>query len=68
MKANSMTKSRIPGNTVTPFFEHDLSPCQYDEDLTRCIAEAAYFKAEARGFEPGHEVEDWLGAEKELLQ
>ncbi|MGH8337667.1 MAG: DUF2934 domain-containing protein [Gammaproteobacteria bacterium] len=30
------------------------------------IAEAAYFRAERRGFEPGHEVEDWLGAEAEL--
>ena len=30
------------------------------------IAVAAYFKAEKRGFEPGHEVEDWLEAEAEL--
>lgn len=30
------------------------------------IAEAAYFRAERRGFEPGHELEDWLGAEGEL--
>lgn len=30
------------------------------------IAEAAYFRAERRGFEPGHELEDWLGAESEL--
>lgn len=31
------------------------------------IAVAAYYRALARGFEPGHEVEDWLGAEAELL-
>lgn len=30
------------------------------------IAQAAYFRAERRGFEPGHELEDWLGAEAEL--
>lgn len=30
------------------------------------IAEAAYFRAERRGFEAGHELEDWLGAEAEL--
>lgn len=30
------------------------------------IAEAAYFRAKRRGFEPGHEIEDWLGAEAEL--
>ena len=26
------------------------------------IAEAAYFRAQKRGFAPGHEVEDWLAA------
>ncbi len=30
------------------------------------IALAAYFKAEARGFYPGHELDDWLEAEHEL--
>lgn len=29
------------------------------------IAITAYLKAEARGFEPGHELEDWLAAEAE---
>jgi hypothetical protein len=30
------------------------------------IAEAAYFMAEHRGFEPGHEIEDWLCAESQI--
>jgi len=30
----------------------------------RLVAEAAYCLAERRGFEPGHELEDWLAAEK----
>lgn len=30
------------------------------------IAEAAYFRAQRRGFEPGHELEDWLQAEAAL--
>jgi hypothetical protein len=30
------------------------------------IAEAAYLRAERRGFEHGHEVEDWLSAEAEV--
>jgi hypothetical protein len=30
------------------------------------IAEAAYFRAQRRGFEPGHEEEDWLAAEAEV--
>ena len=31
------------------------------------IAEAAYYRAERRGFEPGRETEDWLAAEAEVL-
>jgi len=30
------------------------------------IAEAAFFRAEKRGFAPGHETEDWLAAEAEV--
>ncbi len=30
------------------------------------VAEAAYFKAEKRGFDPGHEMADWLEAERDL--
>lgn len=30
------------------------------------IAEAAYLRAERRGFAPGHETEDWLAAEVEV--
>lgn len=30
------------------------------------IAEAAYFRAERRGFEPGNEMADWLEAEADV--
>jgi len=30
------------------------------------IAETAYFKAKARGFEPGGEIQDWIEAETEV--
>jgi hypothetical protein len=30
------------------------------------IAEAAYLRAERRGFIPGHETDDWLAAEIEV--
>lgn len=36
------------------------------EDRQRLIAEAAYFRAERRGFAPGRELEDWLDAEIEV--
>jgi hypothetical protein len=32
----------------------------------RMIAEAAYFRAEARGFQAGDSVRDWLEAEAEV--
>jgi len=35
-------------------------------DKSCLIAERAYYKAEARGFEFGHELEDWLAAEAEV--
>jgi len=38
-----------------------------EEELTR-IAVAAYYKAEARGYEPGYEMQDWLEAEAEILR
>jgi hypothetical protein len=38
-----------------------------DADRRRAlIAEAAYMRAEGRGFAAGHEVEDWLAAEAEI--
>lgn len=36
------------------------------EQRAALIAEAAYFRAEKRGFAPGHESEDWLAAESEV--
>lgn len=32
------------------------------------IAERAFYKAEQREFEPGHELNDWFEAEREFLQ
>lgn len=37
-------------------------------ELEAHIAVSAYYKAEARGFAPGHELDDWLAAEKETNQ
>jgi hypothetical protein len=36
------------------------------EERYRLIAEAAYFRAEARGFQGGDPVADWLEAEAEI--
>jgi hypothetical protein len=37
-----------------------------DEERNRMIAEAAYFRAQARGFAGGDPVDDWLAAEAEI--
>jgi hypothetical protein len=36
------------------------------EEFHEMIAEHAYLKAEKRGFEPSHEMDDWLEAEMEI--
>lgn len=35
-------------------------------DIYEHIAALAYFKAQERGFCPGHEMDDWLEAEQEI--
>jgi hypothetical protein len=54
-------KTKISPDTSLPI----EATCQGDREAR--IAELAYFKAESRGFEPGHELEDWLEAEGEFL-
>ncbi len=43
--------------------DHVLPP----EELSGMIAEAAYYRAERRGFHEGYEIEDWLAAEAEIM-
>ncbi|HET7893416.1 MAG TPA: DUF2934 domain-containing protein [Candidatus Sulfotelmatobacter sp.] len=42
----------------------NLVPINVEEEIRRL----AYLLAERRGFEPGHEAEDWLTAEREVRQ
>src|SRR5205814_8031443 len=37
-----------------------------DDAMRQRIAEAAYYRAEKRGFQPGCEIEDWVKAEAEI--
>lgn len=37
-----------------------------DDELLGMIATAAYYIAEQRNFAPGHELEDWLAAERQI--
>ena len=42
----------------------NVVPINLEEEIRRL----AYLMSERRGFEPGHETEDWLAAENEVLQ
>ena len=43
-----------------------FTPYVEPERRAEMIALAAYYRAESRGFAPGHETEDWLAAEAEV--
>jgi hypothetical protein len=38
------------------------------KELYEMIAEAAYYRAQKRGFTPGLEADDWVQAETEVLE
>jgi len=43
------------------------TPINLPDCYTR-IAELAFYKAESRDFEPGHEFDDWIEAEREFKE
>lgn len=55
---------KAQNKTETSGTENVIKLPEYDAK----ISEIAYFKAQSRNFEPGHEFDDWLEAEREFLQ
>lgn len=51
-----------PIGHTAPVSDHTLEP----EARHELIAQAAYFRAQHRGFEPGYELKDWQAAESEV--
>jgi hypothetical protein len=49
------SKSRVEGRA-------NLLPINVEDEVRRL----AYLLSERRGFEPGHEAEDWINAEREV--
>jgi hypothetical protein len=37
------------------------------DEFRKMVAVNAYYRAKKRGFEPGHEMDDWLEAEQEII-
>jgi hypothetical protein len=62
------TRKRAPRKTPIALAVESAVPAPFTgpEQRAALIAEAAYFRAEKRGFAPGHEAEDWLAAEAEV--
>lgn len=52
----SREKKVLPARVTDPARRHAI------------IAEAAYYRAERRGFAPGQELDDWLQAEAEVAR
>jgi len=77
LSGQSVSENRIEADTLLPVtaaatVSQDPSPFsrQHAGDTASVrherIAKAAYRRAESRGFAPGHEIEDWLAAEREV--
>lgn len=62
MKTATLKKTRKP-EIVRSESRSNLIPINVEEEVRRL----AYLLSERRGFEPGHETEDWLSAEREIL-
>lgn len=61
-KASRATaKSRVPLAAAN-------AAARTPQDIRRQIEEAAYYRAEQRGFAPGFELEDWIAAESEVMK
>lgn len=54
-------------NLIKFGFTLHTPPAAQPINLDAMIAEAAYYKAEKRGFSPGGDIRDWLEAKREIL-
>jgi hypothetical protein len=56
------TPVETPSSDPSPFSRPASAPTREQIEV------AAYYRAAARGFAPGQELEDWLAAERELAE
>jgi len=59
-------KAKRTGATALSAANKDEIASQAALGRINCIATMAYYMAQARGFRPGKDVEDWLAAEAEF--
>jgi hypothetical protein len=62
-----VAKPGVSGSSTQPQTS-TKAPADFDPSSSReaLIATAAYYRAQRRGFQPGHELLDWLAAEREI--
>lgn len=68
MKVHEMSALALSKANFRKLLEDDAMHNEWLETNREKISVVAYTKAEARSFEPGHELEDWLEAEEEVAQ
>ena len=64
----ALRKQRIPTAAKRQLIPDvpPVAPPNSAEQRLAMVSEAAYYRAEKRNFESGHELEDWLAAEHEI--
>ena len=67
-KERRKTLRKPAQKTDTRTAENKIPTRHAPEDMRKQIEEAAYYRAKQRGFEPGHELEDWVQAESEVMR
>ncbi|MGH9641494.1 MAG: DUF2934 domain-containing protein [Terriglobales bacterium] len=68
-KSSRRSQRGKPVRTPAPEREQTPpAPSLSDSERYRQISLCAYFRAERRGFEPGHMWDDWLAAEREVAE
>lgn len=70
MKANNSSVPQVRGKPAPSRSRATLkavpTASAFECPREQMIAEAAYFRAEQRGFAPGNEMSDWLEAESDV--
>ncbi len=63
------TETRLKNEAKTDLSFGNNARAELSQDeLRKLVSEAAYYRAKQRGFTPGHEEEDWIQAEAEVLR
>ncbi len=64
----SIPRRKLDREASEPAQSAPISRPPSAEEIYQLIRETAYFKAEARHFTPGVELQDWLEAEEEVCK